>query len=70
MSSGTSCAALTNSPMSERPLFACTTSGASLPDKASRRVVFRSSNDRETRLILMFGYFAWNCLFSSAIWAA
>ena len=34
--------------------------GASLPVKAWRRVLVRSSNDRETRLIVMLGYFFWN----------
>src|SRR5665647_768074 len=56
--------------MSERPLLASTTSGGSFPLNASRRVVLRSSKDRDTRLILMFGYFASNSLISWAIWAA
>ena len=56
--------------MSERPLFDCTTSGGSLPDSASRSVVFRSSNDLDTRFSLMFGYFAWNSSLSCFIWAA
>src|SRR5450759_1041330 len=56
--------------MADRPLLASTTSGGSFPLNARRSVVFRSSNDRDTRLILMFGYFASKSLISSAIWAA
>src|SRR5665647_2707045 len=56
--------------MSERPLLASTTSGGSFPLNARRSVVLRSSKDRDTRLILMFGYFASKFLISSAIWAA
>ncbi len=55
--------------MSDRPLLASTTSGGWLPLSASRSVVLRSSNERETRLIVMLGYFAWNSLLSWLIWA-
>src|SRR5665647_659788 len=56
--------------MSDRPLLAWTISGGSFPLNASRRVVLRSSKDRDTRLILMFGYVASNSLISCAICAA
>src|SRR5450759_1267688 len=56
--------------MADRPLLASTTSGGSFPLSARRRVVLRSSKDRDTRLILMFGYFAPTSLISWDIWAA
>src|SRR5689334_9948046 len=55
--------------MSDRPLLASTTSGGWLPLSASRSVVLRSSNERETRLIVMLGYLAWNSWLSWLIWA-
>src|SRR3954463_10092275 len=56
--------------MSERPLLASTTSGGWVPLSASRSVVFRSSNDRETRLIVTLGDLALNSLLSWLICAA
>ena len=42
-------------------MFASTTSGGFGPDAASFSVACRSVNDFATRLILMSGYFFWNC---------
>src|SRR3954467_2989095 len=50
--------------MSGRPWLASTTSGAFGPDTASFRVVLRLVNDFATRLIVTFGYLAWNSAFS------
>src|SRR3954447_22721508 len=62
---------LTSWPMTGRPWLASTTSGAFGPDTASLSVLLRSVKDLATRLIVTFGYFAWNSLFRrviSAFW--
>jgi hypothetical protein len=61
------CLAPTNAPIWLRELLDSTTSGASGPLSASRRVVARSSNACAFRLIVMFGYFAWKDLLSASI---
>src|SRR6266545_7834824 len=59
--------ALTNCAMDPYPWFAATTSGGLSPDSASRSVFCRSGKDRDTRLIVTFGYLAWNAVLSLRI---
>ncbi len=53
--------------MSDLPLLAWTTSGASSPVRASRRVVPRSSKDCEFRSMVTFGYFSSKAALSCVI---